>query len=64
MKYTAWCSRTVASNFEKDSYSIEIARLDLSSVDSGVLDFSPSRQSGTYSPVSYTHLTLPTNREV
>ena len=49
VKYTAWCSRTVASNFEKDSYSIEIARLDLSSVDSGVLDFSPSRQSGTYS---------------
>ena len=49
VKYTVWYSRTVASNFEKDSYSIEIARLDLSSVDSGVLDFSPSRQSGTYS---------------
>ena len=47
VKYTTWCSR-IASNFQKDNYSIEIARLDLSSVDSGVQDFSPSRQLGTY----------------
>ena len=47
MKYTAWYS-WVARNFQKDNYSIEIARLDLSSVDSGVQDFSPSRQLGIY----------------
>ena len=47
MKYTTWCSR-IASNFQKDNYSIEIARLDLSSVDSSVQGFSPSRQLGTY----------------
>ena len=35
MKYTAWCDR-IASNFEKDNVTIEIACLDFSSLDFGI----------------------------